>query len=141
MEMTEATFDDRWRRQRRRALVFLYLAFVLSGTLDGFLMSLPIGSLHPDCTFRVWVLTAILLSLGFLWFCTMDARLVGRPLIEMARLSIFLGWPVGVPIYLVWARGTRGLGLLLFHGILLLFARLGAGLVTWYLVYLSTGPR
>ncbi|OHB62829.1 MAG: hypothetical protein A2Y76_14665 [Planctomycetes bacterium RBG_13_60_9] len=58
-----------------------------------------------------------------------------RPLIEMAKLGIFFGWPVGVPIYLFWARGIRGLGLLLLHGSLLILVALGSLVATTYLLY------
>jgi hypothetical protein len=116
----EAVTVNRWRRQRRNALIVLYLTFVSSGVLVGFAMG-PLGEeAHPEFAVRAELLTACLLSLGFMWYCTVDAKLAGRPLIQLARLGIFLGWPVGVPIYLLWARGMKGLGLLLVHGFLLL---------------------
>lgn len=63
---------------------------------------------------------AILMSLGFVWLCTLDARLLGEPLMWSAKMGIFFGWPVGAPIYILWSRGTKGIGLLLSHGILFL---------------------
>jgi hypothetical protein len=118
--MVDTTVQNRLKRQRRAVLIFLYVAVLLSGLLDGFTaVSLPRAP-HPDFAVRIKLLEGLLLSLGFLWLCTVDARLLGRPLIEMARLGIFLGWPVGVPIYLVWAHGLRGVAALLLHGFLLI---------------------
>lgn len=131
----QTTVQDRLRRQRRNALVFLYLAFSLTGALDGFTLGGPVEDFHPDFVLHVGLLTGLLLSLGFLCWCTTDARLIDRPLIEMARLGIFFGWPVGVPIYLLWARGLRGFGLLLLHGFLLLITLVCSMLAVGYLFY------
>jgi len=40
-----------------------------------------------------------------------------------------------VPIYLLWARRLRGLGILLLHGISLLLTYVAAFLATAYLAY------
>ena len=78
---------------------------------------------------------ALARQLGFMWFCTLDAKLVGKPLLRLARVGIFLGWPVGVPVYLLWARRLSGLGVLLLHGFLLVLVLGGSMLATGYLVY------
>ncbi len=70
-----------------------------------------------------------------MWYCTADARLVGKPLIQLAKLGIFFGWPVAVPIYLLWARGMKGLGLLLLHGFLLLLVAVLSVLISALLIY------
>lgn len=111
---------NRWRRQRRGALAFLYAAAVCAGVLCGF-TSPRMEELRPDFALRVQLLVGILFSLGFMWFCTADARLAGKPLIRLARVGIFLLWPVGVPIYLLAVRGVRGSLVLLLHTILLFF--------------------
>lgn len=131
----ETTVQDRLKRQRRNALVFLYFAFSLTGALDAFTMGGPAGNFHPDFAFRAGLLAGLLLSLGFLCWCTVDARLMGWPLVEMARLGIFFGWPVGVPVYLLWSRRLRGLGLLLLHGFLLIVAAACSMLAAGYLLY------
>ena len=133
--MMEVASQDRWGKRRRISLVFLYVVSLIVGTLEGFVMSARPGQVHPNLSVHTEILAGILFGLGFLWFYTADARLVGRPLIEMARLGIFVGWPVGVPIYLVWARGVRGLGFLLLHGVGLLFARVLAMAVMAYIRY------
>ena len=111
---------DSFSKRRRASLVFLYFAFALTGLANGLLTGMSAENLHPDLFIRVQLITACLLSLGSMWFCTADARLVGKPLIQLAKLGIFLGWPVGVPIYLLWARGIRGFAHLLVYGVSLI---------------------
>ncbi len=127
----EAVRELRWRRQRLRAMLYLYMVFLLSGVLVGLLWRLSDTSVFV----RVRLLSEIATSLGFVWFCSADARLVGRPLLPLARVGIFLFWPAGVPIYLLWARRFRGLGLLLLHGVLLFLVYVTPALATAYLVY------
>lgn len=74
-------------------------------------------------------------QLGFMWFCTLDARLVVKPLPQLARIGIFLTWPIAVPIYFVWARQFKGLGLLLLHGVLWILLFLVTFTVLYYLRY------
>jgi hypothetical protein len=82
----------------------------------------------------VELLLGLSTCLAFAWFCSVDGRLAGKPLLQLAKVGIFFGWPVGVPIYLLWARGVRGLGFLLLHGFLLLGVLLCAALLTNYLL-------
>jgi hypothetical protein len=121
--------EQRWRKQRRNALGFLYFAALCTGVLGP-----RMDGLRPDYAIRVQLLTAILFSLGSMWFCTADARLASRPLIPLARVGIFLGWPVGVPIYLLSVRGIRGLGVLLLHACLLFLVLMCSGVTTTLLV-------
>jgi len=127
--------QNHWTRQRRNALVFLYLAFTFVGAMAGFTMGPLDEKVHPDFVLRTQLLTGCLLSLGFMWYCTADAKLAGKPLIQLAKLGIFLAWPVGVPIFLLWARGIKGLGLLLLHGFLLLLVGVLSVLVSAFLIY------
>lgn len=127
----ETTSESRWRRQRRNALVFLYAVFLLMGVLNGLLWF----SADEGVFLRVQLLFAIAVSLGFMWYCTADARLLGKPLLPPARVGIFVLWLAGVPIYLLWARRLRGLGILLLHGISLLLTYVAAFLATAYLAY------
>lgn len=127
----ETTLEARWRRRRRSALVYLYAVFLLSGLLIGLLWHAS----DPDVFLRVRLLSAIAISLGFMWYCSADARLLGKPLLPMARVGIFILWPAGVPIYLVWAHQFRGLGVLLLHGFLLLLIYVASAMATAYLTY------
>lgn len=110
------------RRRRLATLVFIYVLAILYGAWIGIAYS-PVGpELRADLVARTDLLAGILMSLGFMWLCTADAKLLGKPLIQLAKIGIFLGWPVGVPIYLLWARGVRGFVYLLLYGVLLLLA-------------------
>jgi hypothetical protein len=131
----ETTMQNPLKRQRRNALILLYLVFSLEGIVAGVTLGRPASDFHPDFVFRVRLLTGVLFSLGFLCFCMADARLIGRPLVEMAKLGIFFGWPVGVPVYLLWAHGLRGFGLLVVHGFLLLVTALCSMLAAGCLLY------
>jgi hypothetical protein len=127
----ETTFHVQWRRQRCRALVYLYVTFLLSGVLFGLLWR----SSDADAFLWARLLSAIAISLGFMWYCTADARLLGKPLLPMARVGIFIFWLAGVPIYLFWARQFKGLGLLLLHGLLLFLTYLISAMAVAYLAY------
>jgi hypothetical protein len=106
------------RRQRLAAFVLIYVSAVLSGTWIG----LRDGTtLDARSVVRTDLFMAVLMSVSFMWFCTVDAGVLGRPLIPLAKTGIFLGWPVGVPIYLLWARGVRGFAQLLLYGVSLIF--------------------
>jgi hypothetical protein len=132
--------ENKLRSQRRAVLVFLYVLSLLLGAYTGVTANLPPTKFRPDFAVRVDLLLAILVSLGFMWFCSVDAKLAGKPLIQLAKLGIFLGWPIGVPLYLLWARGLRGLVTLVLHGFLLLLLLVVSMLVTGYLVYGDAFP-
>ena len=117
--------EQRLRAQHRAIVISLYVLFVLSAGVIVGMSYLPPGERSADIAARIDLLLAIPTSLCFMWLCTVDGKLVGKPLIQLAKLGIFLGWPIGVPIYLLWARGIRGLGLLLLYSLLLLLTALG----------------
>ncbi|MBN1359300.1 MAG: hypothetical protein JW993_01855 [Sedimentisphaerales bacterium] len=126
--------DEHALRKRRFAvLVYLYVLAVLWGALVGSLVE-PVRTETGTRLFeRSWLVLALATQLGFMCFCTVDARLAGRPLLRLARIGVFFGWPIGVPIYLLWARGLRGVVTLLLHGVLLLLCLCGSGLLVAYL--------
>ena len=61
----------------------------------------------------------LLLIAGFsstiTYWCIVDARVIGRPILFSFYWLIFFFWPIAVPIYLIWARRLRGLGFALLH--------------------------
>jgi hypothetical protein len=116
------------------ALAVLYVSFFLSGTLAGLKVGLGPGKLPSEFFVQAHFILVIPLSLGSLWFCSADAKLAGKTLVEMARLGIFFLWPVGVPVYLLWARSIRGLGILLLHGLPLCLIWISSGAATILLV-------
>jgi len=69
------------------------------------------------------------------YWCIVDARIAGHPILYSFYWLIFLLWPLGVPIYLLWARKLRGLGSALLHVIGLFAVALLAYLLAGYLVY------
>lgn len=131
----DETTELRLRSQRRRALVFLYVAFVLGGVRAGYLVGLRDNQILPGFVARTDLLLALLYSLGCMWFCTVDSKLLGKPIIQLAKLGIFLLWPLGVPLYLLWAHHLRGLGVLLLHSVGLVLTALGTTLATASILY------
>jgi hypothetical protein len=131
----DATTEAKWRRQRRWAIIFLYMGFGLAGARAGLLAGLPESRLSVGLVARTDLLVALFCSLGSMWFCTLDSRLSGKPIIQLAKLGIFLLWPVGVPVYLLWAHRLRGLGLLLLHGCGVCLTALATAIVTACLLY------
>ncbi len=132
--MTERQLKTR----RRIVLVYLYSLFAL-WPVYRVLTNVPIETERSmriaSCAFVALALGG---QLGFMWFCTLDARLVGKTLPQLGRIGIFFGWPLGVPIYLVWARRFKGVGLLLLHGVLLFLVSCSAAIAMLYLRY---GPQ
>ena len=132
--MTEAQV----RSRRRVVLVYLYVLFVLWPVYR----VLTYGQIRTEGGLRLagcaFVALALGSQLGFMWFCTLDARLVGKVLPQLARIGIFIGWPLAVPIYLIWARRLRGLGLLLLHGFLMLVVSVASALIA---LCLHGGPQ
>jgi hypothetical protein len=122
-------------RQRRTVLAFLYVLSLLLGVWAGVVCNLPLTKLHPAVVVRVSSLLLIPFCLGCAWFCTVDAKLVDRYLVPLAKLGIFLSPAIGVPLYLRWARGLRGLVTVTLHGALLLLLWAVSTIVTGYLVY------
>jgi hypothetical protein len=90
--MTERQLKTR----RRIVLVYLYSLFAL-WPVYRVLTNVPIeterGMRIASCAFVALALGG---QLGFMWFCTLDARLVGKTLPQLARIGIFFGWPLGV---------------------------------------------
>ncbi len=129
--MTERQVGSR----RRVVLIYLYSLFALSGVHTALTRTLAQTDSGLRIAENTLVALALARQLGFMWFCTLDAKLVGKPLLRLARVGIFLGWPVGVPVYLLWARRLRGLGLLVLHGFVLILVAAVSMLATGYLVY------
>ena len=123
------------RTRRRIVLVYIYSLSAL-WAVHAVLANTPIrtesGMRIAGNTFLALALAS---QLGFMWFCTLDARLVGKALPQLARIGIFVAWPLGVPIYFVWARRFTGLGLLLLHGVLWLLVFVVTAMAVFYFGY------
>ncbi len=124
---------EQWSRAHRRiTLAFLYMIWALWGVYSA-LLSLDI--VHPESAEQVHngvlLIFALSTQLGLMWFCSVDATFMGRRLLRLAKIGIFLGWPIGVPIYAIWARGfLRGLRMVLLHAFLLALTSVAAGALT-----------
>lgn len=106
---------QRIRRRRRSVLVYLYCLFAAWGAFAALTVEPPKTESAMRLAGIAWTALAIATSLGFMWFCTLDEKLVRKPIPQLARIGLFVGWPLGVPIYLLWARRLRGLITLLLH--------------------------
>jgi hypothetical protein len=98
-------------RLRRSCLAGLYLLAATSGLMQGLIPETGI----PE------YLISILFCVEATGWCVIDSRILGHPLLPVLRLIIFLTWPFSVPIYLVWSRGMRGVGLACLHAVGLMF--------------------
>ncbi len=122
------------RRQRLVVLVSLYLLFASLGAYTAATSDPSRIGLRPEAGARVELLLGLSTCLAFAWFCGVDSKLAGKPLLQLAKVGIFFGWPIGVPIYLLWAHGIRGLKFLLLHGFLLFLVSMCAAMVTSYIL-------
>ncbi|MEX0701319.1 MAG: hypothetical protein WD069_04425 [Planctomycetales bacterium] len=96
-------------RMFRALLVFLYLLVVLFGCRTALL---------PERQRVDWIFSGTF-GVTFAGICIFHARANGKRFVHAAQwLTVFL-WPVIVPVYFTWARGFRGLGLVLLHLVLL----------------------
>ena len=119
--MTEAT----QRADRLVLLVFVYVTSALIAIRAGALLE-PVGT---DAVMG-WAL-----AIGFARLCAADARILRKPISPLAQVGIVFTWPIGAPLYLLWARGLRGLGWALLHAVLLLILGIVLSLSTSVLCY------
>lgn len=132
----ETTMTERQlRRQRGVVLVFLYLLTAATGAYLGAASDPSRIGLRSEAGARVELLLSLGTCLGFTWFCTVDARLSGTPLLEWAKVGIFFGWPIAVPVYLLCTRGISGLRLFLLYGFLLLLVLVCMAIVVSYILF------
>ena len=131
--------EGQLRTRRHMTLVYLYTIWALWGVAAGVLAQAARTDVVARVAERALLILMLALQLGFMWFCTIDAKLAGRSLLRLARIGIFFGWPLGVPIYLIWAHGARGLWTLLLHGGLLLVGSLGPVVIDGLLLHLALG--
>ena len=90
--------------------------------------------LRPEAGVIRLLLHVAMCSIATYW-CVVDSRMRGSPIVHSLHWIIFFTWPIAVPIYLVQSRGLRGLWLAVIHGIGLYAACLVTYHLTGYLVY------
>jgi hypothetical protein len=115
------------RRLRRVLGLSLYAIMAASGLL---------GVLLPNSGDWLSLFFAVAFAFTVTYWCIVDGRVVGHPILTSFYWLMFFLWPVAVPIYLIWTRGLRGLGFALLHAIGLW----GISLVVFHAVgYLTYG--
>ena len=69
-----------------------------------------------------------------------DSRILGRPMLRVTHEMTCFTWPAAVPVYLVWSRRFRGLGIALLHGVGLTVIGVMAFIVATLLKFGTAGP-
>ncbi len=96
---------ERQRRYRTFLVVFVYLIVAMAA------IRMAIG----DEAESRRLLYSVALALALTRICTLDSAILGKPLPPCSNWLIFLAQPFSVPIYIIRARGMRGLGILAVH--------------------------
>ena len=114
------------RLDRRTVLVTcLYLLVIISGVAQ---------VTRPDngaLRLLLWALPAWSAT----YWCVIDSRAIGHPIVQSLHWIIFLTWPIAVPAYLVFSRRLRGLGIAVLHAVGLYIVFAMASLLAGYFTY------
>lgn len=86
----------------------------------------------------MYALFSVAIASAATGWCSVDARLRGRPMLHIVRIITFFTWPIASPIYLIYSRRWRGLGLAALHGLGLLVVFMT---VFYLVVFLQYGPQ
>lgn len=113
--------------QRPAGWVFL-TAWYLCAPMEGIRSAY---SLNESLLHR---LVPLAITLPLAWWAIGDSRACGWPIPLLSRQWFVLAGTVLVPVYVVWSRGWRGVGLVLLNAIAWLLLWL-AGAVFGFLIY------
>ena len=113
-------------RQRFVLVAALYLVIAV-----GYVVAV----LRPEAVSVIRLVVSAAVATMAAYWCVVDSRVRGSPIVQSLHWIIFFTWPIAVPIYLVWSRRWWGLGLALAHGIGIYAVCLAAYHLTGYLVY------
>ncbi len=91
-------------------VVCVYLLFALNGMVQA---TRPVSA---GLGLLIWALTATMTS----YWCVLDARRLNCPIVQSLHWIMFCAWSVAVPLYLVYSRRLRGLGIAIVHAVGLL---------------------
>ena len=108
------------RRIRAHMLILLFLVSILWG-------------LHSALTWQseeVRLALSLLTAFVVTQCCIADSKVVGKPILLSFQWLMFLFWGISAPLYLVWTRRLRGIGLAIGYGLLLL--------ILFYLTFFAT---
>ena len=118
------------RSDHRKSVRFLLLlGFYLLAAIAGIMGT---GQLRSGV---VHFLFSIMAASVATYWCVLDARILGRPIVQSVHWIMFFTWPLAVPIYLIRSRGLRGLGMVVLHGIGFVVVAVVAYHTAGYLVY------
>jgi hypothetical protein len=104
----------------------LYLLFAFSGVVQ---------ATRPGSAILSLIISLAIASTASYW-CVVDSRNRGRPILHSLQAIILFTWPVAVPLYLAYSRGIRGLGIAVAHAIGLLITN---GIATCLAEYVKYG--
>jgi hypothetical protein len=94
--MTPAVPEESWiRRYRRFAMGVIYATVLLAALTNR----------HGDSS---RILTALVGASAITLACMLDARIHGRFFLRSYAFALFVTWPVGTLVHLIWTRGARG---------------------------------
>ncbi len=114
-------------QRRLRSLLGASL-YILAALWGVYLISFPGNG-------PLYLLFVVMFSVTMTYWCIVDGRNAGRPILHSFYWLIFFLWPIPVPIYLVWARRLKGLGFAMLHAIGVYGACFVAYNVAGYLAY------
>ena len=97
--------SDKRKKLRRILLFCLYLLAAIAGAT---------GADRSQAVVVQIVFPFMMASAAAYW-CVVDSRILGRPIVPAVQCIMFFTWPLAVPIYLVYSRRLRGLGLGVLH--------------------------
>ncbi|MEE8450726.1 MAG: hypothetical protein V3R99_02395 [Thermoguttaceae bacterium] len=118
--------DYQWKL-RRLLLVSLYVFFGASAICQ---------ALSPRSLLLAFVFPVAIASTVTFW-CVVDSRILGRPMLRVLQMLTFFTWPIAVPLYLVWSRRLRGVGLVFLHALGLMATLF---IVFYVTIVLAYGP-
>ena len=116
-------------RLRRSFGVRLYVLLAAWGAIEA--VGTPVWALY---LLVGWMMASTVTS-----WCVVDSHILGRPMLRITHEMTFLIWPAAVPLYLIWSRRFRGLGITLLHAVGLTVICTVAFIVTALLKYGPAG--
>jgi hypothetical protein len=117
--------SDKRKKLRRILLICLYLLAAIAGAMGT----------HASRSNAVQLLLPIMMASVATYLCVVDSRILGCPMVQSVHYIMFFTWPLAVPIYLIYSRGLRGLGMAVLHGIGLIVVATAAFHTAGYLAY------
>jgi hypothetical protein len=81
------------------------------------------------------LLLGVTIALSVTNWCVVDARTIGRPIVQSLHWIMFCTWPIAAPAYLIFSRKLRGLGIAIAHAVGLLITIGLAFHLTGYIAY------